>query len=249
MKINATSLGQAYAKQKDELDIKVNKTFMVPVSKIVTEKGFNVRELDGEHVEAIKIAYEEGKMLPAIVVKTTSEGFKVVDGHHRIEAAKLAGVSRLECKEFIGTEVDQISFMVTSSQGRNLKPVERAIAYQRLINHGLTKDEIAKSVGRSRADIDNHLVLLQAGDEVMEAVKNGEVSATVVVSEMRKNGSDANDTIMKAVKSARQSGTGKAKVNSFSRKDYTEAMEILVTVEPDYLPQRLKELVEKYIKQ
>lgn len=242
--IKATSVGQAYKTQGADLDIKVNKTFMVPVEHLLIESGFNVRDLDQEHINAMVQSYSEGKMMPALVIRTTKYGFKVIDGHHRLSAAKIAGVQRLECKEFTGTEAEQVAFMVSSSQGRNLKPIERAHAYRRLINLGMTKDEIAKSVSRSRADVDNHLLMLEAGDDVIQAIKDGEVAATEVQREMRKSGSGAQEKIMGAVHKARADG-GKAKLRNFTKKHQERAMEILSGM--DSLPLELQELVELWM--
>lgn len=244
MEIKATSVGQAYKHQKDELGITLNKTFMVPVDHPMIESGFNVRDLDQEHIDAMAKSYNEGRMMPAIVVRTTKDGFKVIDGHHRLSAAKIAGVHRLECKEFSGTEAEQVAFMVSSSQGRNLKPIERAHAYRRMIGLGMTRDEIAKAVSRSRSDVDNHLLMLEAGDDVIQAIKSGEVAATEVQREMRKSGADAQDKIMVAVNKARDTG-GKAKLRNFTKKHQERVMEILSGM--DELSHELQELVDLYL--
>ena len=242
--IKGTSVGQAYKNQGAALDIKVNKTFMVPVDHLITEEGFNVRELDQEHIAAIAEAYREGKLMPAIVIKTTTVGFKIIDGHHRLSAAKLAGVQRLECKEFVGTEAEQIAFMVSSSQTRNLNPIERAHAYRRMMGLGMTKDEIAKAVARSRADVDNHLLMLEAGDAVIEAIQAGEISATSVHKEMRKSGAAAQDKIMNAVTEARSSGK-RATLRKFTKKHQHRAMELVKTI-PN-IPTELQELLDLWL--
>lgn len=236
MEIKATSVGQAYKTQGANLDIKVNKTFMVPVEHLMIEEGFNVRDLDQDHIQAMAQSYTDGKMMPALVIRTTKSGFKIIDGHHRLCAAKIAGVQRLECKEFTGTEAEQIAFMVSSSQGRNLKPVERAHAYRRLIGLGMTRDEVAKATGRSRADVDNHLLMLEAGDDVIQAIKDGDVAATEVQREMRKSGAGAQGKIMAAVSKAKETG-GKAKLRNFTKKHQDRVMEILSGMDglPDYL--------------
>lgn len=217
---------------------------MVPVDHLLIEDGFNVRDLDQEHIQAMALSYSEGKMMPALVIRTTKSGFKVIDGHNRLSAAKIAGVHRLECKEFTGTEAEQIAFMVSSSQGRNLKPIERARAYRRLLGLGMTKDEIAKSVIRSRADVDNHLIMLEAGDEVIQAIHDGEVAATEVQKAMLQHGSGAQDKIMGAVRKSREEG-GKAKLKAFTKRHQGMVMEILATM--DGLPDELQKLVELYL--
>lgn len=245
MKIQTISLGQAYKKQGKELDIKVNKAFMVPLDSIFAEDGFNVRELDRDHIESIASAYSDGALIPAIIVKTMPNGFKIIDGHHRFEAAKLANVMRIECKEFVGNEADQVAFMVSSSQGRQLKPVERAQAYNRMVNLGMTVSEICKKVGRSRSDVDNHLLLLTADSQVIDAVKSGEISATEVSKEIRKSGSGANEKIINAVSSAKKSGK-KASIKNFKAKHFRRVMEILSDSEIESFGEEFKQLIELY---
>lgn len=70
-KIEGVTLGSTYAKQGAELGIKVNKTFLVPMEHIYIEPGFNVRNLDPEHVESIRQGYDAGQPIPPITVKTT----------------------------------------------------------------------------------------------------------------------------------------------------------------------------------
>lgn len=241
--INATSVGQAYKTQGTDLDIKVNKTFMVPVEHLRIEDGFNVREIDQEHVAALAESYKEGRMMPALVIKTTRDGFKIIDGHHRLSAAKIAGVQRLECKEFTGTEAEQLAYMISSSQGRNLKPIQRARGYRRMLGLGMTKDEIAKSVSRSRADVDNHLLMLEAGDDVIQAINDGEVAATEVQKVMRKSGGEAQEKIMTAVKKARVEG-GKAKLRAFTKKHHDQVMEILSGMDATVIGAELTALIE-----
>lgn len=137
-----SSLSQLY-KQKDKngTETTVKKTFLVPLSEIYVEPGFNVREIDQLHVEEFRDAFIAGEYIPPLAVQVTDQGIKVIDGHHRYYgaiAATEAGteIPRLECKDFVGSDADRIAFMVTSSQGKALSPLERAAAYQRLVNQG-----------------------------------------------------------------------------------------------------------------
>lgn len=241
-----TTLGSSYEKGGKDCGIKVNKTFMVNINLIYIEQGFNVRELDQEHIESLRLAFESGQPIPAIVGKTTPDGFKVIDGHHRFEAAKLAGVTRLECKDFHGTDADVVAMMVTSSQGKNLTAVERARAYQRLRGFGLDTAEIAEKVKRSRADVDSHLLLLTAGDAVISAVQDGKIGASVVVNEIRKSGADAPEKLEKAVTAAKAAGKKKVAAADvcFSKKHFVEAMEIICGL--DIQHGRLQQLVDMY---
>ncbi|CAO94989.1 ParB/RepB/Spo0J family partition protein [Erwinia tasmaniensis] len=212
-----TSLSKIYA-SKDGTDttIKTQKTYFVAPGAIHIEAGYNVRDIDEEHVEEFRQAYLAGEFVPALVVMVTEKGIRVMDGHHRLMGAMAALPDvphlMLECKDFKGTETDRLAFMITSSQGRALTPVERARAYQRLSNQGLSPKEIAVKVKRSSVDVDNHLNLLSAPDELIDMVKQGEVAMTTALSMTREHGASA-ATVAKE-KLTEQKARGKNKLTS-----------------------------------
>lgn len=238
-----TTLARSYEKG---IGITVNKTFLVDMDKIFIEPGFNVRELDQEHIESLHQAFLDGQPIPAIVGKTTPQGFKVIDGHHRYEAAKLAGVTRLECKDFLGTDADIVALMITSSQSKNLTAVDRARAYLRLKGFGLTTAQIADKVKRSRADVDSHLLLMTASSKVIESVQSGQIGFSVVVNELRKNNGEAVDKAVSTTQAAGGTKTRAADINPFTKADHVRVMEILSGMRLDPLPAELGGLIKKY---
>ncbi|WP_373329979.1 ParB/RepB/Spo0J family partition protein [Cronobacter turicensis] len=203
-------------KQKDKngTETTVKKTYLVPLGEIYVEPGYNVREIDQQHVEEFRDAFIAGEFVPPLAVEVTDQGVKVIDGHHRYYGAKLATVAgrevpRLECKDFVGTEADRIAFMVTSSQGKPLSPLERAAAYQRLVNQGWEIAEIAKKVKRSVADVDHHIQLLSCGDDLIEMVRSGEVAATTAVALTREHGAKASSVAVEQMSKAKAAGKKK----------------------------------------
>jgi ParB family chromosome partitioning protein len=128
------SLGQLY--NDKDAGLTTRKTYNVPLEKIYAEEGYNVRELNQAHVEEFRDAFIAGEYIPPLAVEVTERGVKVIDGHHRYHGALAAiemghDIVRLECKDFVGSEADKIAFMVTSSQGLALTPLERGAAYHR----------------------------------------------------------------------------------------------------------------------
>ena len=188
--MKSKTLSSGYTKEKNELGLSVQKTYFVKLAanSIYAEKDFNLRDIDDEHVKSIEKAYRAGKYVPAIVVKPMPDGLKVIDGHHRWFAAKAAKIEAVEVKNFVGDMNDEVSFMITSSQGRNLNPIERAKGYQRLIGQGLTKSDIVNLTGRSQTDVKNHLTLLTASPKVQQAVKDGTAGFAAVVEELNRDG-------------------------------------------------------------
>jgi len=202
------------AKEKNGTEMSAKKTFLVPLSELYIEPGYNVREIDQAHIEEFRDAYIAGEFVPPLAVQVTDKGIKIIDGHHRYHGALLATESgteipRLECKDFSGTEADRIAFMVTSSQGKPLTSLERAAAYQRLANQGWEPAEIAKRVKRSPSDVDHHLHLLTCGDELIEMVKSGAVAATTAVALSREHGPKAGAVALEQMAKVKAAGKNK----------------------------------------
>lgn len=210
------TLSQRYsAKEKIGSDITTRKTFLVPLNEIYAEDGYNVRELNQAHVEEFRDAFIAGEYIPPLAVEVTEQGVKVIDGHHRFHGALLASeagheVMRLECKDFLGTEADKIAFMVTSSQGLALTPIERGAAYQRLVNQGWTNAEIAKKVKRSESDILQHLQLQECSPYIKSLVRAGSINYALAIQINREHGVYADREAARLMKKAEESGKKKS---------------------------------------
>lgn len=210
------TLYQRYQK-KDELksDMTARKAYLVPLSEIYTEDGYNVRELNQAHVAEFKDAFMAGEYIPPLAVEITERGVKVIDGHHRYYgalAATEAGceILRLECKDFIGTEADKIAFMVTSSQGLALTPLERGAAYFRLENQGWTNTQIAQKVKRSESDILQHLQLhKECSGYIKSLVRAGSLNYALAIDITREHGVYADTVVSKLMEKAESAGKKK----------------------------------------
>ncbi|BBL31231.1 ParB/RepB/Spo0J family partition protein [Pantoea ananatis] len=209
-----TNLSQVYkGKEEKGTNITTRKTYLLSVDELYVEPGYNVRDIDQTHVEEFRDAFIAGEHVPPLAVQVTEQGIKVIDGHHRYFGAKLAQEAghelRLECKDFVGSEADRIAFMVTSSQGRALLPLERAAAYQRLVNQGWEPAEIAKKVKRSVTDVEQHLQLLTVGDGLIDMVRSGEVAATTALALQREHGAKASSIAQQQMEKAKAAGKKK----------------------------------------
>ena len=89
----------------------------------------------------------------------------------------MAGLSEIPAVIFDGDELHAAQVaMIENIQREDLNPVEEALGYSALIDRfGLTQDELAKQVGKSRTTITNMLRLLDLPDEVLELLREGEL--------------------------------------------------------------------------
>ena len=110
-----------------------------------------------------------------IVVRPEGANFELVAGERRWRAAQLAGLQRLPA---VVRELDARSAaaigLIENIQREDLNPLEEAQAFLRLIEEfDLTHQQVADSVGRSRAAVSNLLRLLDLADPVKEQVNKG----------------------------------------------------------------------------
>ncbi len=132
---------------------------------------------DHELVELALSIQTHGVIQPLIVTRE-GEGYQLVAGERRWRAARLAGLTTVPVivKELAPQQTLELA-LVENLQRKDLNPLEEAAAYRQLIEEfGLTHEEVAQRVGRSRVAITNTLRLLKATDAVKEALLNGRIS-------------------------------------------------------------------------
>ncbi|MFV9074653.1 DNA-binding protein, partial [Serratia fonticola] len=174
-----TTLSQLYKqKEKNGTGTTVKKTFMVPYDELYLEPGDNMRPLNQEWAEHMRDLWIAGADLPALTVTVTEKGVRIDDGQHRYVGAGMArklgtDVSRIECKDFVGTELERLAHQDGSNNSLPVTPVQRAKQYNRAKNLGYTIAEISQAFHRSISDIEMHLQLLSSGDVLISMVESG----------------------------------------------------------------------------
>lgn len=121
-----------------------------------------------------------GVLQPIIVRENTDFGtYEIIAGERRWRAAKMAGLTEIPAVIFDGDDLKAAQVaLIENIQREDLNPVEEALGYGALIERfGLTQEQVAKQVGRSRSAVANMLRLLELPDEVLEMLKSGELSA------------------------------------------------------------------------
>jgi ParB family chromosome partitioning protein len=127
-----------------------------------------------ELAESIK---SQGVMQPILVRKTANGGYEIIAGERRFRAAKLAGLT--EVPVLVRDVSDQNAAamaLIENMQREDLNPLEEAIGLQRLIKEfGLTHEQAAQAVGRSRSAATNLLRLLNLAEPVQTMLVAGDL--------------------------------------------------------------------------
>lgn len=120
---------------------------------------------------------ENGLIQPIIVRKSSIIGYELLAGERRLRASQLAGLSEIPAVVKDLSDDDLLyQAIIENLQRADLNPIEEATSYQKLINKGLTHDEVAQIMGKSRPYISNLLRLLNLSTETKEAVEQGKIS-------------------------------------------------------------------------
>ena len=122
---------------------------------------------------------QHGVIQPLLVRPRTDGSYQLVAGERRWRASRMAGIDEVPVviREMTDSETMEIA-LIENLQREDLNPVEEALGYRDLMDSfGMTQDEVAKRVGRSRPAVANALRLLSLPEEILPMVRQGEISA------------------------------------------------------------------------
>lgn len=186
-------------------EIKRADAMKVRLEDIHEEPGFNLR-IEGEDLEASINALTDyimdGGQLPPLEVRVREAGgVWLVDGHRRTRAYRRAvergaPIEWVNIVAFTGNDVDRVTRIMTSAEGRSLSPLETANGYKRLASFGLSTEDIGKRVGKTRPHVEALLILANANRDVHNLVTSGVVAATTAIDMVRKHGDEAGAIIV-----------------------------------------------------
>ena len=133
---------------------------------------------DDEALNELASSIKENGVFQPIIVKKTVKGYDIVAGERRFRASKKAGLTTIPAiiKDFTDEEMMNIA-LLENLQREDLTAIEEANAYKAMIDSlGLTQDELAKKVGKSRSHITNTLGLLKLPKSVQDLVLYNKIS-------------------------------------------------------------------------
>jgi len=151
----------------------------VPLNKIKPNpnqprKNFSHLEME-ELINSIK---EYGIIQPLILTKTGDYEYEIIAGERRWRAAKVAELNTVPALIRSVTENEKLEIsLLENIQRKDLNPMEKAKAYQRLINEfNLTQEQVSKRIGKARASIANTLRLLSLPQIIQQAIEEEKIT-------------------------------------------------------------------------
>lgn len=180
----ASGLGRDFYSIFDDnvLESKKAAAESIRISDIEPRRDQPRKTFDRESLEVLADSIASYGVLQPIIVRrnpVSEDTYEIIAGERRWRAAKMAGLSEIPAVVFDGDELKAAQVaLIENIQREDLNPVEEALGFGALIEKfGLTQDQVAKQVGKSRTAVTNSLRLLSLPGEVLEMLRDGVISA------------------------------------------------------------------------
>ena len=153
---------------------------LLPIYKVEPNPDQPRRDFDEEELQALADSISEHGIIQPLTVRELKSGYyQIIAGERRWRAARLANLSEVPV---VVIEADDKKAMelalIENLQRQDLNPVEEALGYRSLMeDYGMTQEDAAKRVGKSRPAVANALRLLGLHPEVLDKVRAGTLSA------------------------------------------------------------------------
>ena len=153
---------------------------LLPLHKVEPNPEQPRRDFDEEELQSLADSIAVHGVVQPLTVRELSSGYyQIIAGERRWRAARLAGLQEIPA---VIMEADDKKTMelalIENLQRQDLNPVEEAMGYHALMaDYGMTQEETAQQVGKSRPAVANALRLLSLPPEVLLMVRNNQLSA------------------------------------------------------------------------
>jgi len=176
------ALGRGFYELFDDNNYEKGSNQKIRIADIEPRQDQPRKKFDKEALEALADSIANHGVLQPIIVKENEDAsgtYEIIAGERRWRASKMAGLTEIPAIVFDGDSLKAAQVaLVENIQREDLNPVEEAFGYSALIEkYGLTQEQVAKQVGKSRPAVANALRLTELPDEVLEMLKGGDISA------------------------------------------------------------------------
>jgi len=136
------------------------------------------RTFNDEELEGLADSIKQYGIIQPLTVRHKGERYELISGERRWRAAQKAGLTQVPVylRDSTDSEV-RVMALIENIQREDLNPIEIAECYKQIVDEvGLTHDELAQKIGKSRAQVTNQLRLLILPEELRDAVRRGGIS-------------------------------------------------------------------------
>lgn len=152
----------------------------LPIYKVEPNPDQPRKDFDPEELENLAESIRVHGLIQPLTVREMPTGYyQIIAGERRWRAARLAKLSEVPVVVIDADDRKAMEMaLIENLQRQDLNPVEEALGYKSLMeDYGLTQEEAATRVGKSRPAVANALRLLSLNPEVLELVRSGSLTA------------------------------------------------------------------------
>lgn len=155
-------------------DISNEKLAYLPISKIFSSENQPRKNFSEDEINELAQSIKEHGILQPILVRPKGDNYEIIAGDRRYRASKICDLEKIPCLiENISDETASVYALIENIQRKNLNIIEEAEGFNRLIDmHGLSHDEAAQYVGKSRSYITNTMRLLKLHEKVRKMLSD-----------------------------------------------------------------------------
>ncbi|MEW5950368.1 MAG: ParB/RepB/Spo0J family partition protein [Elusimicrobiota bacterium] len=160
-----------------ENDIGGQNVKKIPLENIIPNRLQPRQDFDEEAIKELAASIKKHGLAQPIIVQETGEGkYEIIAGERRFRAFKYLGLPHIEAivRKNMEDEKKLALALIENLQRENLNPVERALAYKKLMSdYGMNQTEAAEFCGKSKYVVSNAIRLLELDEEMINSLRGG----------------------------------------------------------------------------
>ena len=180
MATKSRGLGRGIESIFDENSTDSDKIVTLNINEIEPNRNQPRKDFDEEALNSLAESISQHGLIQPIVVRPTiGGGYTIIAGERRWRACRMAGLTEIPVViKDTGEQNLMEMALVENLQREDLNPVEEALGYKSLIDgFGLTQEEVATKMAKSRSAVANALRLLNLKEEELEALRSGKITS------------------------------------------------------------------------
>ena len=171
--------GKSLLFEDDEKTVGQTNVTEIEISSIFANPNQPRKVFDETALKELADSIKKHGVIMPIIVNRSGDRYMIIAGERRFRASKIAGLDTVPVivKNYNERQIKEIS-LIENLQREDLNPIEAATAMRSLMDdYGLTQEDLADRIGKSRSAIANTLRLLSLSQEVIKMVANGDLSS------------------------------------------------------------------------
>lgn len=180
MAVKKGGLGRGFDSLFSENTVEAKPSTELRLSQIVPNREQPRKKFDDDALRELSESIKEHGVIQPLLVRPLDDGsYQIVAGERRWRASRLAGLEKVPVviKQLEDAEVQAIA-LIENLQREDLNPIEEALGYKMLMeSYGLTQEQVALKIGKSRSAVANALRLLGLSKDEQDALVAGEITS------------------------------------------------------------------------